>query len=151
MRNDLCKMNYANACCAIVIDSRGRLLLQHRDDLPHIWYPDTWCFFGGAVEPNESDEVAVLREFVEETALEAKVEHELMRFTFDVGPIGGVQIYRAYYFLSLLDDFAEDSFPVREGRLGRAVSIQEAAQLNWSPYDRFCLDVLIDHRYFDVS
>ncbi|MDY7016067.1 MAG: NUDIX hydrolase [Cyanobacteriota bacterium] len=43
-----------------------RLLLQLRDDNPHITYPNTWALFGGMVEPEETPEQAIRRELEEE-------------------------------------------------------------------------------------
>lgn len=44
----------------------GKFLCQLRDDVPHIRYPGHWALFGGHVEPEETPEVAVLRELKEE-------------------------------------------------------------------------------------
>jgi len=44
----------------------GRVLLQHRDDFPHIRHPGRWAFFGGHLEPGESPEDGALREIEEE-------------------------------------------------------------------------------------
>jgi 8-oxo-dGTP diphosphatase len=43
-----------------------RLLLQLRDNVPHIVYPGHWALFGGHLEPGESADVAVQRELLEE-------------------------------------------------------------------------------------
>ena len=51
---------------AILINSRGQLLLQQRDDNPAIRYPGHWCLFGGTVEDGESVEAALVREVKEE-------------------------------------------------------------------------------------
>lgn len=42
-----------NAVAAILMDDRGRYLLQLRDEAPQIWYPGHWGLFGGSVEPGE--------------------------------------------------------------------------------------------------
>lgn len=43
-----------------------RFLMQLRDNIPTIIYPDHWAFFGGHIEPGETPEVGVLRELEEE-------------------------------------------------------------------------------------
>ena len=48
-----------------LIDTTGRILLQHRtDDAPIL--PGHWAFFGGGLEPGESAEQALAREAAEE-------------------------------------------------------------------------------------
>jgi 8-oxo-dGTP pyrophosphatase MutT (NUDIX family) len=52
----------------ILVDRRGWLLLQERDDQPLI-DPGKWGLVGGHVEPGESYEVAAYRELQEETGI----------------------------------------------------------------------------------
>lgn len=52
----------------ILVDRRGRLLLQERDEHPRI-DPDTWGLAGGHVEPGEDFETAAHRELEEETGV----------------------------------------------------------------------------------
>jgi 8-oxo-dGTP diphosphatase len=51
----------------ILVRKDGAVLLQHRDDIPSISYPDHWCFPGGLREEGESPEETSRREFFEET------------------------------------------------------------------------------------
>jgi len=51
---------------AILINSRGQVLLQQRDDNPAIRYPGHWSLFGGTIEDGESAVTAVAREVHEE-------------------------------------------------------------------------------------
>lgn len=51
---------------AILINSRGQVLLQQRDDNPAIRYPGHWSLFGGSIEEGESAVTAVAREVKEE-------------------------------------------------------------------------------------
>jgi acetyl-CoA carboxylase carboxyl transferase subunit beta len=66
---------------AVVIDSRGRILLVRRGRPPS---KGAWTLPGGKIEPGESLEVAVVREVLEETALRTRV----------VCPLGVVTIAR---------------------------------------------------------
>lgn len=50
----------------LIVDSEGRLLLQHRDDKPGIPAAGLWGLFGGHVERGESPAEAFLREMDEE-------------------------------------------------------------------------------------
>ena len=51
---------------AILINRRGQVLLQQRDDNPSIRYPGHWSLFGGSIEDGESAAAAVAREVEEE-------------------------------------------------------------------------------------
>jgi 8-oxo-dGTP diphosphatase len=51
---------------AIITDTDGRFLLQHRDDKPGIVNPGKWGSFGGELEPHETPEDGMLRELEEE-------------------------------------------------------------------------------------
>ena len=51
-----------------VVDERGWLLLQERDEHAPT-HPDQWSLVGGAVEPGEEADAAAHRELEEETAL----------------------------------------------------------------------------------
>jgi 8-oxo-dGTP diphosphatase len=51
---------------AILVDGKGRFLLQHRDDKPDIDNPGMWGSFGGRIEDYETPEDGFLRELEEE-------------------------------------------------------------------------------------
>ncbi len=53
----------------MVQDAHGRLLMQLRDDFPHVAAPGQWGFFGGGVEAGETLRIAAWRELAEETGL----------------------------------------------------------------------------------
>ena len=57
---------------AILINSRGQVLLQQRDNNPAIRYPGHWSLFGGTIEDGESAATAVAREVKEEIDFELK-------------------------------------------------------------------------------
>lgn len=54
------------ASAALIVTPDGRYLMQHRDNLPGIFFPGFWGCFGGAVEAGESPADAMRRELVEE-------------------------------------------------------------------------------------
>jgi RNA polymerase-binding transcription factor DksA/predicted NUDIX family NTP pyrophosphohydrolase len=58
----------AHVAVVLLVDPRGRLLLQLRDGAAPI-SPDTWSMVGGHVEPGEDAEKAARRELMEESAL----------------------------------------------------------------------------------
>lgn len=49
-----------------ILHQRGRFLLQLRDDIPTIVYPNQWACFGGHMDPGEDPEMALRREVMEE-------------------------------------------------------------------------------------
>jgi 8-oxo-dGTP pyrophosphatase MutT (NUDIX family) len=66
----------------ILVDPRGRVLMQLRDDDPSIMFPNHWGLTGGAAHPGETPEQAARREVEEETGLR----------------LGAMEPFRAYYF-----------------------------------------------------
>ena len=67
----------------LLVDYRGWILLQLRD--AHGTYPDHWSTVGGAIEPGETIEEALVREVFEETGY--RVSHPVT-----LGSQGTVQL-----------------------------------------------------------
>lgn len=61
----------------VILHREGRVLLQHRDDIPGIVWPGHWAIFGGHIEPGEMPHDAALREIAEELGLELEPPLEL--------------------------------------------------------------------------
>jgi 8-oxo-dGTP diphosphatase len=55
---------------AILLNERGEVLLQQRDEKPTLRYAGYWTFFGGAVEKGETPDEAMCRELREELEIE---------------------------------------------------------------------------------
>lgn len=62
--------NEKHVAVAIPIHKNGKVLLHHRDNFDWIAYPNTWSYFGGAVETGETSEKAMIREVKEEIDFE---------------------------------------------------------------------------------
>ncbi|NVO21867.1 NUDIX hydrolase [Donghicola sp. C2-DW-16] len=58
------------AAVVAAFDLHGRVLMQLRDDLPHVAGAGMWSMFGGAVEEGEDLITAAIREFDEETGIQ---------------------------------------------------------------------------------
>ena len=129
----------SDAAAAILLDENGRYLLQHRDRLPHIFYPDHWGCFGGAVEPGESPADALRRELREELELDSEpAEYRLFtRFDFDFSPLGKGKVYRVYYEVRVAH---ASRLRLHEGQaLGRFTGEEVFALTRVTPYDSFAL------------
>lgn len=60
------RLTPAPAAAALIVTADGRYLLQHRDELPGIFFPGFWGCFGGGMEAGETPADALRRELVEE-------------------------------------------------------------------------------------
>ncbi len=63
MNKTPCESQYVGA---LLLTRVGEVIVQHRDDIPQILWPDSLSTFGGGVEGDESYEEALAREMKEE-------------------------------------------------------------------------------------
>ena len=127
-----------NAVAAILIDDRGRYLLQLRDEAPQIWYPGHWGLFGGSVEPGEDELAALRRELCEELELKFAQARLFARFEFDLRPLGLESYFRSYYEIAI-SAAALPHLTLHEGAAMRSVPGEEALTRKLVPYDGFAL------------
>jgi 8-oxo-dGTP pyrophosphatase MutT (NUDIX family) len=64
----------------LLVDPRGRILMQHRDANAHV-SPNQWSFPGGKIEPGETPDEAARREVLEETGLRVPEVEPLWELT----------------------------------------------------------------------
>ncbi|MEQ6900753.1 NUDIX hydrolase [Nocardioides sp. YIM 152588] len=69
--------------CVVLVDRRGWVLLQERDEHALI-APERWSYSGGHVEEGEADEDAARRELAEETGLRVPEGDLRLHGRFDV-------------------------------------------------------------------
>jgi 8-oxo-dGTP pyrophosphatase MutT (NUDIX family) len=131
----------SDAVAAIIVDAQGRYLVQHRDELPGIFYPGHWGCFGGALNSGEEPMHALVRELREELELDLSPKHArpFTRFDFDFQPLGLGKVFRQYYELQITD----------AQRAG--IRLHEGQDLGWfdggdllqrprvTPYDAFAI------------
>lgn len=91
----------------LLVDGRGWLLLQERDERPVI-DPDRWGLVGGHVEPGEESEAAAYRELEEETGIrlgrgELSLWQDTEVFHEAYGTVDAVQVWVARTTLSDAD------------------------------------------------
>lgn len=137
----------ANAVAAIIVLEDGRFVLQHRDDIPSIWFPNHWGFFGGAVEEGEDPFGALCREIYEEIEFTIQEARYFVGFSFDLTQLGLNRYYRNYYlvFMTLQQYVA---LQLHEGQGIDAFFAEEIFyRLRVTPYDAFAMFLYQDrHR-----
>ncbi|MFC3229579.1 NUDIX domain-containing protein [Marinibaculum pumilum] len=133
------------AVAALVRLADGRYLLQLRDDIPGIWYPDHWGLFGGAIEAGETPEQALVREVREELGVEPLSHGYFMRLTFDFA-FAGLETMPRDYFEVTLPTTDPSELVLGEGRAVAAHTPQAILQdLRVVPYDAFALFLHINN------
>ena len=141
-RNVLVKpssLEIENAVAAIVVVRNRGYLLQHRDDIAGIWYPDHWGCFGGAVEPGETAEAALLRELQEELTWQPEQAEPFIRLDFDLSNLGSRKLFREYY-VTTIDEGEVEGLRVREGQGLKVFGAEDLfCDLRVTPYDAFAL------------
>lgn len=137
---DTSPLVFGHGCAAILVDRAGRYLLQRRDDIPRIWFPGHWGFFGGTVEPGETALDATAREVAEETNLVLPVQRFAFFMQMDVTLDALSGIRERHFFTARVQESEIASLRLGEGAEMRWVSGEEAlATLTLSPYDGFGL------------
>jgi len=131
----------ADAVVALLRLPDGRYVMQLRDALPHIFFPDHWGCFGGAIDAGETPVQALVRELHEE--LELDIDAGLPRwftcFDYDLACVGRGRISRHYYEVALSAE-AFGRAVLHEGAAVQAFHADDLLQqLRVSPYDSFAL------------
>lgn len=130
---------------AVLISTDGRLILQLRDDLPHVSDPGKIGLFGGRREADESFLDCVVREVHEEIGLYLPPERFEMIGRY-CGPdhfiAGGTR--RGEVFL--VRDVRVDQLVVTEGRL-RIVTFDELDHVQdlLAPATKYALEIFFKH------
>ena len=129
----------SNAVAALIQLEDGRYLMQHRDNVPSIWYPGLWGCFGGAVDEGENPLEALRRELYEELNVSITNAAYFTRFDFDLTTIGKGAYYRIYYVVPM--SLGEREHVVlHEGQGVQAFSGEELLNdMRLAPYDAFAL------------
>lgn len=129
----------SDAVAALIHLEDGRYLMQHRDAIPGIWYPDHWGCFGGAVHNGEDPQVALRREVDEELEFKFAEASYFTRFDFDLTGLGMGRYYRIYYVVEMT--LAEmNSVVLHEGKDVQAYSGETVLNtLRVTPYDAFAM------------
>jgi 8-oxo-dGTP pyrophosphatase MutT (NUDIX family) len=132
-------LQIGNAVAAIILLEDGRYLLQLRDNIESIWYPNHWGCFGGGVEPGEDPARALRRELREELSFDFTDTRFFTELEFDLAGLGLDRYYRKYYLVFMT--FAEmDCLRLTEGvKFATFDAAAMLGTLELSPYDAFAL------------
>lgn len=112
----------------VLVDSRGWLLLQERDEHARV-DPERWGLVGGGVEAGESDAEAALRELAEETGLSEVTLEQVASYLHDCG--GCAEAHPTGLFLALTD-LTDADVRCHEGRQIVFVDPRTVADLDWT-------------------
>ena len=108
--------NIREIAAALLIDANGNLLLQRRDNVPHIVQPGKVGLFGGHREGEETFLECVVREITEEITQHIPAERFQHLFSLDGADpeIPGGHL-RAEFFVAY--DVPTDALAITEGKL----------------------------------
>lgn len=110
----------------VLLNSRHEVLLQLRDNISTIPYPNTWCLPGGHIEGDETPEECLTREMREEMGIELP---SLMYFTEKHYP-GDTE-----YFFVAQADFDVHAIKLTEGQAIAWFSRDNVRQLEMAHND----------------
>ncbi|MEK6819703.1 MAG: NUDIX domain-containing protein [Nanoarchaeota archaeon] len=103
----------------ILVDDNKRILLQHRTKDAEK-YPDTWGFFGGGIEGNETPKECIVRECFEELEYRLKNPKLILR----------KEIAGKKFFLFIEKYNPSQKLILKEGQDMKWFKIDEASKIN---------------------
>ena len=112
----------------ILLNQRGEILMQLRDDIPTITDPGCWAVPGGGQDPGETLEHAARREILEETAYtlaEIQLAHER-----DLDRGNGFIEHQAYF---LADYDGQQPLECHEGQRLEFIPLERLDALQLTP------------------
>ena len=128
-----------NAVAALLVLEDGRYVMQLRDALPNLFYPNHWGCFGGEVESGELPLEALRRELREELEFEMREASEFSRFDFDLRWMGHGKVSRTFFEIAVPEE-AFRRFVLHEGADFQALTGRDLlATRQVTPYDAFAV------------
>jgi 8-oxo-dGTP pyrophosphatase MutT (NUDIX family) len=140
----------SNAVAALLLLDDGRYIMQLRDAIPDIFYPDHWGCFGGAVGEGETSLAALRRELEEELEYAPDTAEEFTRFEFDFSKVGQPKVCRVYFEISV-PTAAFRRFALHEGAAFEAVTGRALlTHRKVTPYDAFAIWLHMSRHRFNT-
>lgn len=143
----LIKLNPKNAS-AVIIHFKKKVLLQKRDNIKHIFYPNFWGLFGGAKNKNEKYKSAASREIIEE--LNYEIDKKKIKYFFKMEkefplPKKRSTVKRFFYIYEIknIGLFHQNAI-LKEGSKMKFFEKKSLNNIRIAPYDRFALDLFYD-------
>ncbi|MFH1770898.1 MAG: NUDIX domain-containing protein [archaeon] len=118
---------------AILVNSEGKLLMQHREDKPGFDFPNTWSLFGGAIDEGETAEEAIVREIKEE------IDYDVNDYKF-VEEVNFPHLFSISMFIVPIDKELKD-LTLREGDDFDFFTKEEVFELKLSDVARKFLEI----------
>jgi len=132
-------LEFQNASAAIIVNNENKYLVQLRDNVEKIFYPNHWGLFGGASEKNEDPLTTVSREILEEISIKINDFKYFTKIKFDLDFIKQGQIERTYYTAEISIE-EENIIQLNEGKEYKFISQEDLLSLtNLVPYDAYVL------------
>lgn len=133
------RLNPGNAAVGILVLDDGRYIMQLRDNIPNIFYPNHWGCFGGAVDPGERPLQALKRELEEELEFKARSALKFTRFQYDLSRLGRGKIDRIYFEVPV-SRYEFKHFVLHEGKALKAFTGRQLLEeKRVTPYDAFAI------------
>jgi tryptophan synthase alpha chain len=129
---------------ALLINEHDEVLLQLRDDKPGLLYPNMWTLFGGAVEPDEDRDRAIVRELQEELELTLALDF-WREYICPVRTRLGEVIVRNNIYIGRLTKAQGELLPLHEGQAKAWFSEADARGLKLA-YDQ----EIVLHAFYDA-
>jgi len=130
------QIDFHMAFAVVILERKGKVLMQLRDNIPTILFPNHWGLFGGHVEENETPVECAIRELREE--LDYKIDEDKLRLFIKTKLNGkDLFVFRAQY--------PEDKEIIfNEGSAARFFSKEELKEIKIVPIIRDCFE-----KYFE--
>lgn len=124
----------------LIINSDNKILLQLRDNIERIRYPNCWSTFGGQVEENETPEESLIRELKEELNYELKNPKLFKTYS-------GID-WEMHVYIKEDFNFDLSKYPVLEGQKGEFFSEKNIHEINFAfNIKDVCLDFFKEYKF----
>ncbi len=133
------------AAAGLIVVEGERFLMQHRDRIEGIIYPDHWGLFGGALDEDETPEEALRRELAEELGLAVERATYFTAVDYDFR-FCGKGVTKRNYFVVPISAAQRAGLTLGEGQAMADFTAAEVLALDpVVPFDGFALWLYI-HR-----